>query len=91
MIKKICIVATLLSTSFVFANGASDFQPEYDETTRYIINWSDYEAECRAKGMDPLYEDYENLYTGHCDFEALEWEGINEEEELRKLMGGEND
>ena len=61
-----------------------------------IMDWAEYEIFCIQRNMDPTYEEYiqfakqskvTELFTGHCDFEAMAAQGVDEFEELSKLGG----
>lgn len=85
--KKIATILTigLLTIASV---SAKDFVPAYDSETNYISNfadWGEYEAFCWETGKEPSYVEFKEM-NSHCDFEKMNELGINEAEELEKLM-----
>ena len=65
------------SVSAYLADGRSPRALENPPT------WAEYELRKMSEGDNPNYE----LYTGHCDFEAMEMSGVDEEAEILRIMG----
>lgn len=91
MKKTVLVIAMVLATLSSVNATENDFEPQYDSDTHYIQNfadWGEYEVWCYENGIEPIYSDFEKSFVadGHCDFDAMEKNGIDLEKETLILF-----
>ncbi len=91
MKKTVLVIAMVLATLVTIHANENDFEPQYDSDTHYIQNfadWGEYEVWCYGNGIEPIYSDFEKAFVadGHCDFDAMEKNGVDLEKETLALF-----